>query len=274
MRSGSRGDVCRRRVCPQAVGWPLGLPGLAAGVPADQDVGRDEQRDPRQEGVVRLTVDPQLADRLCPGRRSGTRPGAPRPVCPQTGPSVSSPLVEERDPRPGDRPARRRAGCTVSRSASSASSLRLRTRSSASSARGAHSSRSSPSKLAHDVAQVVRDRHGPPLVQVDEHERLRGGRHQLAVWQAMGRALVRDAGAADAAHADESLEQVVEAGRCVVLDVRGAHHELGFGDAHRRAEVAVVLGARVVEVRAGSGRSRRHPARRCPRTRRGSAPST
>ena len=47
--------------------------------------------------------------------------------------------------------------------------------------------------------------------------------------------------------AHEALEQVVETGGRVVLDVRGAHHVLGAVDPEA-AEVAVVLGARVVEV--------------------------
>ena len=46
----------------------------------------------------------------------------------------------------------------------------------------------------------------------------------------------------------EALDEIVESRRCVVLDLQGAHDELAALDPER-AEVAVVLRARMVEVR-------------------------
>ena len=48
--------------------------------------------------------------------------------------------------------------------------------------------------------------------------RLRRGHHQLVVGEPVGGELVGDAGAADPADPDEALDQVVEAGRGVILD--------------------------------------------------------
>src|SRR4029079_14632310 len=83
---------------------------------------------------------------------------------------------------------------------------------------------------------------------VDQDDGLGGRHHELVVGKADRDALVGRAGTPEAAHADEALEQVVEAGRRVVLDARSAHHELRAVHA-QTAEVPVVLRSRVVEVR-------------------------
>ena len=103
-------------------------------------------------------------------------------------------------------------------------------------------------ELPHARRGVLGHRHGPAGRDVDQHHRLGARDHQLVVREPVRRDVVGDARAADAADADEALEQVVEAGRREVLDVRGPHHELGSLDP-QRAEMPVVLGARVVEVR-------------------------
>ena len=58
----------------------------------------------------------------------------------------------------------------------------------------------------------------PPLLEVDEHERLLRRDHEHVVVDPVGRALVGRARAADACQTDEHLQQVVEARRRVVLD--------------------------------------------------------
>ncbi len=85
-------------------------------------------------------------------------------------------------------------------------------------------------------------------LEIDEHERLLRGDHQRLVRKAIGGALVRHARPADAAHADERLDQVVEPGGRVILDRGRAHDELPPCYL-RSAEVPVVLGSGVVEVR-------------------------
>ena len=87
-----------------------------------------------------------------------------------------------------------------------------------------------------------------PRAEVDQHERLLGRDHQRVVREAVRGALVRHARAPDPAHAHERLDQVVESGGRVVLDRRGAHHELAALGSEP-SEMAVVLRACVVEVR-------------------------
>ena len=53
---------------------------------------------------------------------------------------------------------------------------------------------------------------------------------------------------ADPRHAHERLDELVEARRREVVDLRGAHDELVAVETREPAEVPVVLGARVVEV--------------------------
>ena len=113
----------------------------------------------------------------------------------------------------------------------------------------AHASRSSPSnarmrsRYSGGISQARRSS------QVDEDERLRRRHHQRVVLHPVGGAIVGDARPADPSGAHEDLEQVVEPRRRVVLDVRRSHHEVAALEAVRRpAEVAVVLGAGVVEV--------------------------
>ena len=74
--------------------------------------------------------------------------------------------------------------------------------------------------------------------------------HEGLVVHAVGRELRRGARPPDPAGAREHLEQVVEAGRCLVDDVAGPHHELRVaGLLVEEAEVAVVFDPGVVEVR-------------------------
>src|SRR6185312_2061238 len=101
---------------------------------------------------------------------------------------------------------------------------------------------------ADRTACLLRDRHGAAHRDVDQNDGLGRRHHELVVGKADGDALVGRAGAADAADADETLDQVVEAGRRVVLDARSAHRELRAVHPEA-AEVTVVLRSRVVEVR-------------------------
>ena len=71
---------------------------------------------------------------------------------------------------------------------------------------------------ADRTACLLGDRHGAAHRDVDQNDGLRRRHHELVVGKADGDALVGRAGAADAADADETLDQVVEAGRRVVLD--------------------------------------------------------
>ena len=111
-----------------------------------------------------------------------------------------------------------------------------------------HSLRSLPSKARIATACLLGDRHGAAHRDVDQNDGLGRRHHELVVGKADGDALVGRAGAADAADADETLDQVVEAGRRVVLDARSAHRELRAVHAEA-AEVTVVFRSRVVEVR-------------------------
>ena len=101
---------------------------------------------------------------------------------------------------------------------------------------------------ADRLARGLGDRRRTPRLEIDEDERLRRGDHQRVVREPERAEVVRDARPPEPLDADEALEEVVEPRGRVVLDVRGAHHELGAVEAEA-AEVPVVLGARVVEVR-------------------------
>ena len=228
----------------------------------------DGSSPPTSSSATRLAVEDDRERRSragvsSPGRRRRARVASPS----------STKLIAARARRAARAGSRRPA-----RRTSSASSPRLSTRSTASQrARvSAHASRSSPSKQRISVAvRRAGSRHGARAREVDEHERLRRRHHQRVVLHPVGGALVGRARPADPGGADEDLEQVVEARRRVVLDGRGAHDEV----AARRSTAARGRGGGGTpsargRSRAGSGRSRRSPARRCPRTRRARSPST
>src|SRR6185312_7979734 len=100
---------------------------------------------------------------------------------------------------------------------------------------------------ADRTACLLGDRHRAAHRDVDQNDGLGRRHHELVVGKADRDALVGRAGTPEAAHADEALEQVVEAGRRVILDARSTHHELRAVHA-QTAEVPVVLRSRVVEV--------------------------
>src|SRR6476619_2664273 len=95
---------------------------------------------------------------------------------------------------------------------------------------------------------LLGDRHRAAHRAVDQDDGLARRHQELVVGETDLDALVGRAGTPEAAHADEALEQVVEAGRRVVLDARSANHALRAVHA-QTAEVPVVLRSRVVEVR-------------------------
>ena len=130
-----------------------------------------------------------------------------------------------------------------------------------------------PLELPHRRAHRCRAPEGPPAPEVDQHQGLRAGDHQLVVRQPVGRSLVGDARPADSADADEALEQVVEAGRRVVLDARARASRTRLPRPRASRDGGGTRCGRG-RSRAGSGRSRRRPGRRCPRTRRASARSS
>ena len=219
------------------------LPHLAAGVPADEaEVGDARRRPPR------------------------ARPAA-------TSPSAASSAT---------RVSRHTTGTVVRRSGSGVPASRPEHE-----ARPPRRRRSRPSgslpggELRDGLPQLlvgVRRRHrtapgtssgigiGPARLEVDEDERLVRGDEQRRVGHLEGRELEGHARPPDARDPDVDLELVVEAGRREVLDVVRPHHELA-------ARLAGGGGRASGGTRRGrgrstgcSGRSRRSPARRCPRS--------
>src|SRR5829696_2370389 len=105
-------------------------------------------------------------------------------------------------------------------------------------------------ELADRLPEPVGNRGGLSLRQIDEDERLARRHHQGVVLHAIRLVETGGAGVPDARDPDEDLQQVVEAGRRVVLDRARPHHELVVvGAAPEQAEVPEVLDPRLVEVR-------------------------
>ncbi len=101
------GDVDAAAAIFERLGVPVpaivrsGFPSLAAGVPADEDVTGDEERDPLEKRTVGVAVDPQLTDL---GASIGDRHACALRLFGVSRARAEHHLVvfEERDPGPGD----------------------------------------------------------------------------------------------------------------------------------------------------------------------------
>ena len=112
----------------------------------------------------------------------------------------------------------------------------------------AHASRSLPSKRANRRPQLVGTGVGRRSSESTSTSVWCAVTMSVVVRKSIGGALVGHARAADPADPYERLDEIVEAGWCVVLDRGCAHHELA-ARCREAAEVPVVLRPRVVEVR-------------------------
>src|SRR5438105_4709102 len=95
-RSSTKGSASRLLALPD-----LRLPRLAVRVPADQDVGGDEERDPLEQGVVDATVGLELADHGAAVDDRDARALRLVRIARARAERQGS-LFEERDPRPRD----------------------------------------------------------------------------------------------------------------------------------------------------------------------------
>ena len=225
---------------------------------------------------VGVAVDCELADDRSPGRTPAPPPASRRSAGARLRPEHERAVLQEQDSRPGDPAARAASAATTARRTSSASPLELEdaVRSPRRAPR-AHSAEVRALELPHRRASALSGTGtGRRRPRVDQHERLRAGHHQLVVGQPDGGRLVRDTRPPDPAdRVTKHSSEIVESRRCVVLDApgRASRTRLLRPGASRGGG-----GTRCARGRstAGSGRSRRRPGRRCPRTRRASAPST
>ena len=227
------------------------VPGDAAGVPADEAVRRDARTATRSsERAGRRSRRRRARRRGCPRRRPAPGLAASGAGVPGLRAEHELAALDEEDPGPAAAAAGRRGRATtraedvvgVAAAVDDPVDL-LERRRFRSQLRALELGARCARKLS-GTGSVL------PVVVVDQHVHLGRGHHQRAPRrpaEPVGGVLVGDARAADPGDADEHLEQVVEARRRVVLDVRGAHHELGPPGADL-AEPPVVLGARQVEV--------------------------
>ena len=287
-----RGRSCSRRCATRSSGLPQpfafryrtdvyvfpralasGLPRDAAGVPADEAVRRDRAAR-RARGTARSSQPSATSSATwSPWKTTGSCVARVRAAARRPRAEHELAVLERRGSRPTRSRRARRAPSTTARSTSSASPPRFEDPVDRLERAGAHAAPPRTRRRASRNESGTGTR--PARLEVDQDERLLRGRHQHVgpvVVEPVGGVVVGDARRPDPLDADEDLEQVVEARRRVVLDVRRAHRELAADARSRRG----AGGTRCARGRstAGSARSRRRPARRCPRTRRACRPRT
>ena len=188
---------------------------------------------------------------------------------PASGPRTSSPSSAKRMPGPARSRRARRARRRRRGERRRRRSPRLRIRSTASSAARpscavALERENRAARKSSGTGSGFRRRRGRSRRASASRSTISSSRRLVV--EPVGGVVVGDARRADPLDADEDLEQVVEARGGVVLDGRGAHREVAVAPRMLRARGAG--GTRCARGRstACSGRSRRRPARRCPRT--------